>query len=94
MRHRIAVNGDNFTTLRSQKGVITILPDSQISIVKSRHAELVIGMPSIIKRSTASQLTEVIEATCFAFKVDMKNDENMSTFQQPIHAVSPEYNMW
>ena len=93
MRHCIAVNGDKFTTLHRQKGVITILPDSQISIVNSRHAELVIGMLSIIKRGTASQLIEVIAATYFAFKVDMKNDENTHTFYQQIHAVSPEYNM-
>jgi hypothetical protein len=53
------VNGDKFTTLHGrQKGVVTILDDSEMPQVNGRHAEIVIGSSSVIKRDTTSQLLE------------------------------------
>lgn len=54
----LPVNGDRFTTLHGQKGVVTILPDSEMPRVGRRVAEIVIGSSSIIKRGTISQLLE------------------------------------
>ena len=54
----LPVNGHKFTTLHGQKGVVTILPDTEMLIVSNQHAELVIGSSVIIKRGTASQLIE------------------------------------
>ncbi len=65
----LPVNGDKFTTLHGQKGVVTILPDEKMPMVQNRHAELVIGSSVIIKRGTASQL---IEAACGMYCVDRK----------------------
>lgn len=52
------VNGDKFTTLHGQKGVATILDDYCMPAVNGRHADIVIGTSSIIKRQTVSQLLE------------------------------------
>jgi hypothetical protein len=52
------VNGDKFTTLHGQKGVVTVLEDHEMPVVANRRAELVIGTSSIIKRETTSQLLE------------------------------------
>jgi DNA-directed RNA polymerase beta subunit len=52
------VNGDKFTTLHGQKGVVTILNDIKMPAIKGRYADIVIGSSSIITRQTASQLLE------------------------------------
>lgn len=52
------VNGDKFTTLHGQKGVITILSDHNMPYVNGYPAEIVIGTSSILKRGTVSQLLE------------------------------------
>ena len=52
------VDGDKFTTLHGQKGIVTIVSDEDMPIVKGRYAEIVIGSTSIVKRSTPSQLIE------------------------------------
>ena len=63
----LPVDGDKFTTLHGQKGVVTILDDDDMPSVQGRHAEIVIGSSSVIKRGTLSQL---IEAACgmYAYK--------------------------
>jgi RNA polymerase Rpb2, domain 6 len=55
------VNGDKFTTLHGQKGVVTIFDDHEMPMVNGTPAEIVIGSSSVIKRETASQL---LEAAC------------------------------
>lgn len=62
------VNRDKFTTLHGQKGVVTILPDEEMPMIRNKHAELVIGSSVIIKRGTASQL---IEAACGVYFIDL-----------------------
>lgn len=57
----LPVDGDKFTTLHGQKGVVTILEDSEMPRIKRRYADVVIGSSSIIKRETVSQL---LEAAC------------------------------
>ena len=52
------VNGDKFTTLHGQKGVVTIFKDEDMPVVNGMRAEIVIGTSSIIKRGTTSQLLE------------------------------------
>jgi DNA-directed RNA polymerase beta subunit len=52
------VNGDKLTTLHGQKGVITILEDVDMPLVKGTRVELVIGSSSVIKRETISQVLE------------------------------------
>jgi len=56
------VNGDKFTTLHGQKGVITILADHNMPYVNGNPAEIVIGSSSILKRGTVSQLLEAAYA--------------------------------
>lgn len=72
MRECIAVNGDKFTTLHGQKGVITILPDEQMPSINGRCAEMIISSASIIKRHTASQ---IIEASCNQFWIEHGNTD-------------------
>ena len=67
----VPVNGDKFTTLHGQKGVITILPDSDMPCVNNSTAELVMGSSSIIKRGTVSQL---LEAAYTMYVADNRND--------------------
>jgi DNA-directed RNA polymerase beta subunit len=57
----LPVNGDKFTTLHGQKGVVTILDDSQMPTLRGKSADIVIGSSSIIKKETVSQL---LEAAC------------------------------
>ena len=52
------VNGDKFTTLHGQKGVITIISDHNMPHINGEPAEIVIGSSSILKRGTISQLLE------------------------------------
>ena len=60
----LPVNGDKFTTLHGQKGVVTILQDDlmpQVVIQSTglhRVAEIVIGSSAVIRRDTVSQLLE------------------------------------
>jgi len=54
----LPVNGDKFTTLHGQKGVVTILEDSKMPTVKDMVVDMVIGSSSIVGRQTASQLLE------------------------------------
>jgi DNA-directed RNA polymerase beta subunit len=57
----LPVNGDKFTTLHGQKGVVTILDDAQMPSLRGQSADIVIGSSSIVKRETISQL---LEAAC------------------------------
>ena len=54
----LPVNGDKFTTLHGQKGVVTILDDREMPVVADVCAEMVLGSSSVIKRQTVSQLLE------------------------------------
>jgi len=54
----LPMNGGKFTTLNGQKGVVPILDDIDMPSVHGKHAELVIGSSSIVKRGTPSQLQE------------------------------------
>mmetsp|Transcript_2713 Transcript_2713/g.7224 ORF Transcript_2713/g.7224 Transcript_2713/m.7224 type:complete len:810 (+) Transcript_2713:24952-27381(+) len=54
----LPVNGDKFTTLHGQKGVVTILDDLQMPNIDDFTAEIVIGSSSVIKRQTLSQMLE------------------------------------
>lgn len=54
-----AVTGDKFATWHGQKGVVTVVPDSMMPMLKDgRVAELVIGSTTLIKRGTLGQLME------------------------------------
>jgi len=70
----LPVNGDKFTTLHGQKGVVTILDDIDMPSVYGKYAELVIGSSSIIKRGTPSQL---LEAACGMY-AQMHMDSSIS----------------
>lgn len=61
------VNGDKFTTLHGQKGVITIINDEDMPHVNNRAAQIVIGSSSVLKRETISQL---LEAACSQYALD------------------------
>lgn len=52
------VNGDKFTTLHGQKGVVTILDDNKMPCIKGRPVDIVIGSSSVVKRQTLSQMIE------------------------------------
>ena len=56
--HCLPVNGDNFTALHGQKGVVTILDDYRMPSINGKTADIVIASSSIIKRQTTSQLLE------------------------------------
>jgi hypothetical protein len=56
--HCLPVNGDKFTTLHGQKGVVTILDDYRMPSINGKTADIVIASSSIIKRQTTSQLLE------------------------------------
>jgi hypothetical protein len=57
-REGIPANGDKFSTLHGQKGVITIVPDNRMPIIGAERTEIIIGSVSIVKRGTPSQLLE------------------------------------
>ncbi len=75
----VPVNGDKFTTLHGQKGVVTILPNNKMPMVRSKHAELVIGTSAIIKRDTASQIRE---AACGMYCIDEEREVCKYTFKE------------
>ena len=61
------VNGDKFTALHGQKGVITTLNDIDVPTVRRKHAEIITGIGAMTKRETPSQL---LEATFTQFHLD------------------------
>ena len=82
----LPVNGDKFTTLHGQKGVVTILQDDlmrQVVIQSTglhRVAEIVIGSSAVIRRDTVSQLLEAaLGMFCrrFQFKDGIYDDKSV-----------------
>jgi len=58
-----ATNGDKFTTIHGQKGVVTILPDGEMPLLyedRARVVDFVMSPASVFKRGTPGQ---VLEAT-------------------------------
>jgi DNA-directed RNA polymerase beta subunit len=83
-----AVNGDKFTTLHGQKGVVTILNDNEMSVVNGRSAEIVISSSAVFKRETASQ---ILEAACGMFCEDQLLDTCTYSYDEVLDKYSEEH---
>ena len=83
------VNGDKFTTLHGQKGVVTILEDHKMPHISDRQAEIVIGSSSILKRGTVSQM---LEAAYSQHAIDNMNLNSHITYSDAVKDYMDNYN--
>ena len=86
----LPVNGDKFTTLHGQKGVVTILDDYSMPHIDGRPADIVIGSSSIIKRQTISQL---LEASYNMHAVTHMSDVYCPTYDAIAQHYATSYNL-
>ena len=85
-RSQHAVSGDKFTTMHGQKSVVTVLPDSEmVRLSKIGEVDVLMGLSSLVKRGTLSQLLEAVYSQRFVDDL-----ESVGTTHSTEHFICPD----